>query len=164
MPSKHFSQSSLSQHKTWISSQLQTNNTNKTHGKRSSSLLWALLVWHPLPVQQFIQYSFQQWITSQSRYLCPCLSIKLLKSISGVAERPKPVQQCDTILLYFHVLRPLSQDIWAVAVKTIHKSCCTSQDYAASQPTSQYRIFSHLTVTLSILSFDKGMPLTCQAP
>jgi hypothetical protein len=31
--------------------------------------------------------------------------------VSGVAKRPKLFQQCNTVLLYFHILSSLTQDI-----------------------------------------------------
>ena len=50
--------------------------------------------------------------------LTPCFSIKLLKYMPHVTQRPKHFQQCKAVLLKFQIASLLSQDIWLVAVKT----------------------------------------------
>ena len=50
--------------------------------------------------------------------LSPCFSIKLLKSMRSVTQRPKLFQQCNTVFLQFHNMSKMLQDTWLVAVKT----------------------------------------------
>jgi len=54
----------------------------------------------------------------QLNSLSPCFSIKLLKSMRSVTQRPKLFQQCNTVFLQFHNMSKMLQDTWLVAVKT----------------------------------------------
>lgn len=98
-------------HPTDMDESLATHEQTDNHHVKIASLFWVLLLSPSLPVQQFIQDSFQEWIASKFGHLSPCLGIKLLKCMPRVPERSKLLQQCNTVFLYFHIMCSLTQDI-----------------------------------------------------